>query len=90
MAEQDTDADRRKAHWARTKALMSTVMLIWFGFAFAIHFFADDLNRFVFLGFPLGWYMAAQGSLIVFVALVFWFARRQNRIDARFGVAEDE
>jgi putative solute:sodium symporter small subunit len=43
----------------------------------------------VILGFPLGFYMAAQGSLIVFVVLIFWFAHRQNRIDAEFGVAED-
>ena len=69
---------------------MTIVMLVWFFFAFAVHLLADVLNQFVFLGFPLGWYMAAQGSLIVFVGLVFWFARRQNKIDAKFGVAEDE
>lgn len=69
---------------------MVTVLLIWFVFSFGIHFFADTLNQFVFLDFPLGWYMAAQGSLIVFVALVFWFAYRQNKIDAKYGVAEDE
>ncbi len=90
MAKRDPDGSPREVHWARTKALMIVVMLIWFTFAFAIHLLADFLNQFVFLGFPLGWYMAAQGSLIVFVALVFWFARRQNKIDAEFGVAEEE
>ena len=34
--------------------------------------------------------MAAQGSLIVFVVLIFWFAHRQNQIDEEFGVAEDD
>ena len=47
------------------------------------------LNNVVILGFPLGYYMAAQGSLIVFVILIFWFASRQNAIDEEFGVAED-
>ena len=90
MAEPNTNADPLRTHWAKTKALMVKVLIVWFFFAFGIHVFAGYLNQFVFLGFPLGWYMAAQGSLIVFVVLVFWFARRQNQIDVRFGMAEDE
>jgi putative solute:sodium symporter small subunit len=42
------------------------------------------------LGFPLGFYMAAQGSLIVFVVMLFMFARQQDKIDREFGVAEDD
>lgn len=64
-------------------------LIIWFIFSFAIHFFAPQLNGIVILGFPLGFYMAAQGSLIVFVWLIFWFAHKQNQIDEEFGVAED-
>ncbi len=50
------------------------------------------LNKIVIpiLGFPLGFYMAAQGSLIVFVVMLFVFARQQDKIDREFGVAEDE
>jgi putative solute:sodium symporter small subunit len=42
------------------------------------------------LGFPLGFYMAAQGSLIVFVVMLFVFAKQQDKIDKEFGFAEDE
>jgi putative solute:sodium symporter small subunit len=42
------------------------------------------------LGFPLGFYMAAQGSLIVFVVMLFMFAKQQDNIDREFGVAEDD
>jgi putative solute:sodium symporter small subunit len=42
-----------------------------------------------FIGFPLGFYMAAQGSLIVFVVAIFWFANKQNAIDEEFGVADE-
>ena len=42
------------------------------------------------LGFPLGFYMAAQGSLIVFVVMLFLFARQQDKIDREHGVAEDD
>jgi putative solute:sodium symporter small subunit len=68
---------------------MWTALVIWFIFGFGIHFFVRQLNEITFLGFLLGYYMAAQGSLIVFVVLIFWFAARQNRIDEEFGVAED-
>ena len=42
------------------------------------------------LNFPLGFYMAAQGALIVFVVQLFMFARQQDKIDREFGVAEDD
>ena len=48
------------------------------------------LNNFKFLGFPVGFYMAAQGSLIAFVVMLFLFASRQEAIDREEGVAEDE
>ena len=76
-------------HWRRTRALMLVTLAIWFFFSFVIHFFVRSLNEIVFLGFPLGFYMAAQGSLIVFVVLIFWFAHKQNRIDEETGFAED-
>lgn len=78
-----------KAHWSRTRNLMWLTLAIWAFFSFFVHMFATTLNGVVILGFPLGYYMAAQGSLIVFVVLIFWFAYRQNAVDEEFGVAED-
>jgi putative solute:sodium symporter small subunit len=80
----------REAHWAKTKSLTFTVLVIWFIFSFVVHWFADSLNAFSFLGFPLGFYMAAQGSLAIFVVLIFWLVRRQGAIDEEFGVSEDD
>lgn len=81
---------RAEEHWRRTRNLMITSLVIWFIFSFGIHFFVAALNQFVIGGFPLGFYMAAQGSLIVFVVLIFWFAWKQNKIDEAFGLAEEE
>lgn len=78
-----------EAYWKKTSGLMWTVMAIWFVAGFGIHLFAPMLNPIHILGFPLGFYMAAQGSLIIFVVALFWFARRQNQIDEEFGVQED-
>ena len=77
-------------HWRRTRSLMWVTLAIWFVFSFLVHWFADGLNGASFLGFPLGFYMAAQGSLVVFVVLIFWFARTQDRIDRECGMAEDD
>ena len=81
--------ERQAAYWRRTSRLMWIIMALWFFFSFFVHLFAVQLNSIVFLGFPLGFYMAAQGSLIAFVVLCFWNARAQNKIDEEFGVAED-
>jgi putative solute:sodium symporter small subunit len=83
---------KEEAHWRKTTNLMLAHLGVWFLFGYVVHMFVVPLNKIVIpiLGFPLGFYMAAQGSLIVFVTQLFLFARQQNRIDQEFGYAEDE
>jgi putative solute:sodium symporter small subunit len=76
------------AHWSRTRNLTIVTLIIWFFFSFVVHWFGAQLNEFKFLGFPFGFYMAAQGSPLVFVLLIIWSVRRQEKIDADFGVSE--
>ena len=80
------------AHWKRTTRLMLVHLFVWLFFGYIIHMFVNYLNQFTIpvLKFPLGFYMAAQGSLIVFVVMLFVFARQQDKIDREFGVAEDD
>ena len=76
-------------YWGRTSTLMWLMFGLWVFFSFVIHFFVGPLNEYKFLGFPLGFYMAAQGSLVAFVVMLFLFAKRQDTIDREEGVAED-
>ncbi len=76
-------------YWRKTRNLLVTTLILWFIFGYVVHVFAPALNQITFLGFPLGFYMAAQGSLIAFVLIIFWYAHRQNQIDQEFGVAEE-
>lgn len=69
---------------------MVTHLIIWFIFAYVVHWFASSLNNFSFLDFPFGFYMAAQGSLAVFVIQLFVFVRQQDKIDRECGMAEDQ
>ncbi len=65
-------------------------MVVWFFFAYLVHWFATDLNQISFIGFPVGFYMAAQGSLFAFVIQLFIFVKQQDRIDRECGVAEED
>jgi len=68
---------------------MWTILFLWFVFSFGFPLLADQLNSIKILGFPLGFYFAAQGSLIAFVVLCAWNAKAQNKLDREFNVAED-
>ena len=81
---------QQEAHWVATRRLMIIHLIIWFIFSFLVHWFASELNGVSFAGWPLGFYMAAQGSLIVFVVQLFVFVRQQHAVDVRFGMAEEE
>lgn len=83
------DSEKMDRYWSSTRTLMFFMLFLWVVFSFAIHFFVHDLNTIVFLGFPLGFYMAAQGSLIAFVLMLFWFAGAQDRVDRKYDVAEE-
>jgi putative solute:sodium symporter small subunit len=71
---------------------MFTYLGLWLFFGYIVHMFVVPLNAITIpvLNFPLGFYMAAQGSLIAFVVLLFLFAKHQDRIDREHGVAEDD
>ena len=60
--------------------LMIGHLVVWFIFAFGVHLFAEQLYNISFFGWPLNYYLAAQGSLIVFVVQLFVFNRQQNAI----------
>ena len=78
----------KERHWEKTKGLMMLTLAIWFIFSIVIFMFGESLNNGSFLGYPLAYYMCAQGSIIIFVFLIFWFANRQEKIDEEFGFAE--
>lgn len=82
--------ENRVMHWQRTRNLMIVHLAVWFTFAYLVHLFADLLYQINFFGMPLNYYMAAQGSLIVFVVQLFLFVKQQDKIDREHGVAEDD
>ena len=79
-----------KAYWSATLGLLTKVLVIWFvvSYGFGI-LFADALNGIKFGGAPLGFWFAQQGSIYVYIALIFWYAKKMGEIDRKFGMQED-
>ena len=80
----------RERHWSKTRNLTIVVLILWFIFSFVVHWFAKELNESSFLGFPLGYYFAVQGSLAIFVLLIFFQNWRQDSIDEEAGLRGDQ
>ena len=78
----------KERHWEKTRGLMMLTLAIWFIFSIVIFMFGESLNNGSFLGYPLAYYMCAQGSIVAFVVLIFWFANKQEKIDEEFGFTE--
>ena len=80
------------AYWARNLRYLTILLAIWFAVSFGCGIlFAGALNavRIPGTGFKLGFWFAQQGSIYVFVVLIFVYARLMNRLDREFGVAEE-
>ena len=80
----------KDAYWNKTKNHMIVTLVIWFFFSTVIFMFGAEINSMSFLGYPLAYYMTAQGSLLAFVVLIFWFANKQEGIDDECGFGEED
>ncbi len=83
--------EQAKQYWSRNLSLMIKLLVIWFvvsyGFGIVL---VDVLNQVQIGGYKLGFWFAQQGSIYVFVALIFYYAKKMGDLDREFGVEEDE
>jgi len=79
-----------EAYWKATLTLIVQVLAVWFFVSFGCGIlFADALNSMSLGGYPLGFWFAQQGSMYVFVILIFVYAKLMGRLDEKFDVHED-
>jgi putative solute:sodium symporter small subunit len=81
--------ENHQRYWQRNLRLTATLMCIWFVVTFVVGYFARDLN-FSFFGWPFSFWVGAQGALVVYVALIWFYARTMNKLDQEHGVAEEQ
>ncbi len=78
------------AYWKAVLTLIAQVLAVWFFVSFGCGIlFADALNNFSIGGYPLGFWFAQQGSMYIFVILIFVYAKLMGRIDEKFDVHEE-
>jgi putative solute:sodium symporter small subunit len=83
--------EQKETYWRYNLRLTTVLLIIWFVTAYIITgLMAGWFNQFTFLGFPLGYYMAAQGSLAIFVVEIAVYAYLMNRKDRDYGILEVE
>jgi len=80
----------RASYWKANLKLMALCLSIWFvvSYLFGI-ILVDQLNAISIGGYDLGFWFAQQGSMYVFVVLIFFYASRMNKLDKQFDVHED-
>jgi len=85
-----SDQRNNQAYWKANLKLVAGCLSIWFvvSYLFGI-ILVDQLNTISIGGYKLGFWFAQQGSIYVFVILIFFYAHRMNRLDRQFGVHED-
>ena len=77
----------RSIHWERTRRLTAVLLSLWLATGFGTVFFARELSQFTLFGWPLSFYMAAQGASLVSLAIIAWYAWRMRRLDHLYGSA---
>lgn len=78
----DSKRQRDASYWRRNLILVGTLLTVWFIASFGLGIlFVEPLNSFSIGGFPLGFWVAQQGAILVFVALVFIYARKMDQLE---------
>lgn len=81
--------ENRSAYWKSNIRLVSILLIIWFIVSYGLGILlAEPLNQFHLGGYPLGFWFAQQGSIYVFMVLIFVYAAQMNRLDKKFDVDE--
>ena len=81
--------ERDREYWRQNKRLILWLLAVWAGVSYGCGIlFVEALNEFTFFGLPFGFWMAQQGSIYVFVVLIFFYAWRMDKLDKKFHLDE--
>lgn len=82
--------ERHKEYWRKNLRVTTILLAIWFVVTYVVSFYARELGQITFIGFPVGFYMGAQGALAIYVVEIFFYAWYMNKLDQEYNVAEGE
>jgi len=82
--------DKHRQYWSKNLSMTGVLLAIWFVATFVVSWYARELNAYTIAGFPFAFYMAAQGALIIYVVVIWFYAHRMNQLDKEYGVHEGD
>jgi putative solute:sodium symporter small subunit len=82
--------EKHEEYWRKNLVVTGILLSIWFVVTFVFGWYSKELNNVSVFGFPLGFYNAAQGSLLVYVVLIWFYQHYMNKLDLEYGVHEGE
>jgi putative solute:sodium symporter small subunit len=82
-------SENHRQYWQKNLNITGILLAIWFVVTFVVSYFARDLS-FNFFGWPFSFWMGAQGSLIVYCLIIWFYALYMGKLDIEHGVAEEE
>ena len=81
---------KQKVYWQRNLRITALLFVLWFLVTFVVSYFARELNGISIFGFPFGFYMGAQGALLIYLAIIWYYARYMNALDQEYGLKESD
>lgn len=85
-----SESKNAKKYWKENLKYLLILLVIWFVVSYGCGIlFREELNQFKLGGFKLGFWFAQQGSIYVFVVLIFIYVRLMNKLDKKYGYDED-
>jgi putative solute:sodium symporter small subunit len=81
--------EKHREYWRKNVTITAILLAVWFVVTFVVGYLARDLS-FNFFGWPFSFYMGAQGALVIYVLIIWYYARYMNKLDEQYGVAEGE
>ena len=82
-------SEKQERYWQKNLRITAILLAIWFVVTYVVGFMARDLN-FSFFGWPFSFWVASQGSLVVYVAIIGYYAYYMNKLDEEYGFAEEQ
>lgn len=77
-----------RQYWRRNQIAIALFLGVWALVTFGVAFYGRELSRIDFFGWPLSFWVGAQGTLIVYVVIIALYARYMNRLDDQYAQAE--
>ena len=82
------NAKKLEKYWKQNKIMIFFLLLLWFITTFVSAWFAEELSSFSIFGWPISFFIASQGSIFIYLGILFWYSKYMNKLDKAYGFSD--